>query len=337
MRLFIFLTSRLFAIILLGASIVSLIVVNKYPSLYHPLILTLPAALFLSILLCSIRRLCSEKYRTHIVWGSFIFHLGMLIIIMTTAYGTTTRFLVNVTLPEGLSLDLGNEQFVDLRDLPLSGEIPDIYLRLNSQETIYADKTYPIDYRADVTIGLFEDGGIKRTDELLRVNSPVKRGGYDFTLSSGELSPRFSVKDAAGDIVFSEFVNLSQKTGFEDSVDIPEAELTLYTRFFPDLYMEGGKYGTRTPELRNPAYGIRAVLKSDPFKDLWQGVLKEGERAEFSGLALEFTELRSVVVIKIVKDVSYWGILIGWLVIVVGLLVRYFSVLTPWAKEELES
>lgn len=337
MKLFIFLTSRLFAIILLGTSIVFLALANKYPSLYHPAILALPAALFLSILLCSIRRLCSEKDRTHIVWGSFLFHLGMIVIIMTTAYGAMTRFIANVTLPEGLSLSLKNEQFVEVKGLPLSGEVPDIDVRLNSQKTLYEDGTHPIDYRADVTIGLFEDGSVKRTDELLRVNSPVERGGYHFTLERGELSPRFSVKDDKGEIVFSEFVNLSSRVGFEDTVEIPDAGVILYTRFFPDLYMEEGKYGTRSPELRRPAYGIRVVLKSDPFKDAWQGVLKEGERAEFAGMALEFTELRSVVVVKVVKDASYWGILIGWLVIVVGLLVRYFSVLTPWVKEELKS
>ncbi len=336
MRLFIFLTSRLFAIILLGVSIVALVVVNKYASLYHPVILVLPAALFLSVLLCSIRRLYSDAGRTHITWGSFIFHIGMLIIIVATPYGAMTRFIADVTLPEGLSVELNDEQFVSIVALPPSGEVPDIHMRLNSQQTIYEDKIYPVDYRAELTIGLFEDGAVRRAEELLRTNAPVEREGYQFTLIGGELSARFSVKDTSGKIVFSEFVNLSYSSDFEDTVEIPEAGLTLYTRFFPDLYMEGGKYGTRSPELRRPAYGIRAALKSDPFKDLWQGVLKEGERAEFAGMALEFTELRSVVNIKIVKDNSYWGILIGWLVILVGLLVRYFSLLTPWAKEDFE-
>ena len=113
---------------------------------------------------------------------------------MTTAYGAMTRFIANVTLPEGLSLNLKNEQFVELKGLPISGEIPDIDIRLNLQKTVYADKIHPVDYRAEVTIGLFEDGSLKRADELLRVNAPVKRGDYHFTLEKGYLSPRFSVK-----------------------------------------------------------------------------------------------------------------------------------------------
>jgi hypothetical protein len=134
------------------------------------------------------------------------------------------------------------------------------------------------------------------------------------------------LKDRNGNVIFNKFVPVSNITNQEDAFDIFGAGLTVYTRFFPDMYKEGEKYGTRSRELKNPAFGIKVTTKKDPFRDTWRGVLKKGERTEFNGMTLELADLKPVVTLQIAKDPTYYGIYAGWALIVMGLLVRYSPV-----------
>ena len=131
------------------------------------------------------------------------------------------------------------------------------------------------------------------------------------------------LKDRDGGVIFNSYINLSNNIKSEDVFYIKEAGLTLYTRFFPDVFREGTKAGSRSPMTRNPAFGIKVVKRNSPFTDAWKGILKKGESARFDNMTLEFADLKPYVVIKVVKDPTYWGIFAGWILIILGLLIRY--------------
>jgi cytochrome c biogenesis protein ResB len=327
MKLLSFLTSRGFAIFLLCISIGSLILWNINPDLYSPLFLIVPAFLFLSTSFCTLKRVfASDTQRDIRFWGSFVFHIGLLTVIAAAALGPITRFWATVVLPQGVMVNLENEQFAVVHSTPALGRMPSIALSLDWHETRYAEGRFPVDYAVGLSIGLMDGEGYRQTDETIRVNSPIKKDGYQFMLNSRRFAPLFVLRDREGDVVFNRFVEVSNVTFQEDAFDIPEAGLTVYTRFFPDMYKEGGKYGTRSREPRNPAFGIKVTGKEDPFRDVWRGVLKKGERAEFNGMTLELADLKPVVIIQVAKDPTYYGIYAGWALIVMGLLVRYSPV-----------
>jgi cytochrome c biogenesis protein ResB len=305
-----FLTSRRFAIILLCLSLVLLIL-----------------WIFLSISFCTIKRVVDRvKGRGIGFWGSVVFHSGLLIIIAATFIAPITRFWATVVLPQGMNVNLEDGQFAAIHSTPVLEEIPFISLKLDWQETQYEDGRFPVDHAAGLSIGLMDGDGFRQTDEKIRVNSPIWKDGYQFLLTSGSLSPRFVLRDREGEAVFNRFVNVSNATDQEDTFEIPGTGLTIYTRFFPDMLKKGDNYGTRSRELKNPAFGIKVTTKKDPFRNIWRGVLKKGEKGEFRGMTLEFADLKPVVTLEVMKDPTYYGIFAGWALIVAGLMVRYLPI-----------
>ena len=323
MKIIDFLTSRGFAVFLLAVCIGILIVLTKFQEFYSPAYLIIPACLFISISFCVARRAAAGGRD----WGSFVFHAGMLAAIAVTAVGTFTRFESMVYLPQDIMINTENDKFVHYNAIPHGSEPPFFALRLNKLDVRYEKDRFPVDYAAELTVGRFGGKGFEETDETVRVNAPLWLNGYQFLLVKGDFSPRFILSGSKGNVILDSFVNISNEIETEDVHDIPSVGLTLHTRFFPDVFEEDGKYGTRSPQVKNPAFGIRVTAKNDLFKDIWKGVLKPGERAEFNGMTFEFAELKPVVTIQITKDPTYWGIYAGWLLIVAGLVIRYAPLL----------
>ena len=264
-------------------------------------------------------------------WGSVIFHAGLLIIVAVVSLSPFTRFLATAVLPQGVMVSLADEKFVSIDSAPTFGEIPFMFLMLDWQETSYKDGKFPVDYAAGLEIRLMESNAYISSDEVIRVNSPIRKNGYSFLLVSGSHAPLFVVAGKDGKIIFNRFARVSNNTSVEDTLAIPDTGIILRTRFFPDMFSEGGKYGTRSMELKNPAFGIKVSTKDDPLHDIWRGVLQKGAKAEFNGLTLEFAEMRPVVTVQVAKDPTYWGIFAGWLVIITGLLLRYAPIL-EWKR-----
>lgn len=320
-----FLTSRGFAVFLLAVSIGLLVFRNKYPNLYSPIFLIIPACLFLSISLCTVNRITACKLKRDIrFWGSTTFHIGMLVIIAATSLGYLTRFFAVLDLPQGVSVELADKKFATVYEDRLhSGGRPFVNLKLNEFEAKYADELFPVEYIADITIGIIDKDGYRNLTDKIKINKPFNYDGYNILFETSGYSPRFMLKDREGRVMFNNYINLSNDTKSESLFYIKEADAMLYARFFPDVFREGNKVGSRSPVARNPAFGIRIAKRDNPFADVWKGVLKKGEAASFDGVTLEFADLKPYVVVKIVNDPAYWGIFAGWILIVGGLMVRY--------------
>ena len=325
MKFLSFLTSRGFAVFLLAVSIGLLVSWNKYPNLYSPIFLIIPACLFLSISLCIANRITACKLKRDIrFWGSTTFHIGMLVIVAATSLGYSIRFFAMIVLPQGVSVTLDDKSFVAVYEDRLhSVGRPFVNLKLNEFEAKYAEEQFPVEYIADITIGIIDKDGYRNLTDKIRINKPFNYDGYNILFENSGYSPRFVLKDRDGGVIFNSYINLSNNIKSEDVFYIKEAGLTLYTRFFPDLFREGTKAGSRSPMTRNPAFGIKVVKRNSPFTDAWKGILKKGESARFDNMTLEFADLKPYVVIKVVKDPTYWGIFAGWILIILGLLIRY--------------
>ena len=325
MKFLSFLTSRGFAVFLLAVSIGLLVSWNKYPNLYSPIFLIIPACIFLSISLCIANRITACKLKRDIrFWGSTAFHIGMLVIVAATSLGYSIRFFAMIVLPQGVSVTLDDKSFVAVYEDRLhSGGRPFVNLKLNEFEAKYAEEQFPVEYIADITIGIIDKDGYRNLTDKIRINKPFNYDGYNILFENSGYSPRFVLKDRDGGVIFNSYINLSNNIKSEDVFYIKEAGLTLYTRFFPDVFREGNKAGSRSPMTRNPAFGIKVVKRNSPFTDAWKGILKKGESARFDNMTLEFADLKPYVVIKVVKDPTYWGIFAGWILIILGLLIRY--------------
>jgi cytochrome c biogenesis protein ResB len=325
-RLFSLLGSRGFAIALLVVSIVVLIFWRGNPDYYSPIFLVVPAFIFLSISVCIVKRLKDRPSKDARFWGSFIFHIGMLAIIATTTFGTLTGFFGRTVLPEGVSVPLGNNDLSTITRSSLNpDETPFMTLRLDDFTMTYREERFPVRYAAAITFGILLKDNYRIINESVEINRPFDYEGYRFLLEDGGYSPRFILKTKDGKTLYDGFVRLSNETKREDVFELRGTDLIIQSRFFPDLYKKDGMVGTRSPVLKNPAFGIKVNRKKqDSGILIWKGVLKEGEEAEFAGMTLEFHELRPYVVLLVVNDPTTPWLLGGWVLVVAGLVIRYF-------------
>lgn len=285
-----FLTPRGFAVFLLIVSVVFLIIWRTYPDFYSPLFLITPAFLFLSISLCIANRMRKGSSRRNTVfWGSVVFHMGMLIVIAATSIGPLTRFSATATLPQGVLVATDDKRFFAIHENSLGqGKRPFINLMLNDFETRYTDERFPVEYTANISIGILNDESYHNFKENIEVNRPLIYDGYSFLLERGRYSPHLILRDKNGDFLFNGHVDISNKIEPEDKFDVPKTDITLYTRFFPDMHREGNKIGSRSLVPKNPAFGIKIVKRDEPFKDIWRGVLKKGEEVKFDNMTLDY-------------------------------------------------
>ena len=318
-----FLASRGFAILLLILSILILFLWSRFPQFYSHWLLLVPASLVVSLTVCVARRFFSATTKDIRLWGSVVFHVGMIVIIIAAILSPLARFYAVVVLPEDVHVDVSNKDFFFEERAPFAPSSGFVYFRLNRHETKYKEGRFPVEHVAEITVGHMSERGVVAEDETIRVNEPAFIDGYQLLLARGYLVPRFVLKDEEGRVVFDAMVRLSNITSQEDTFEIPEAGLILYTRFFPDVYKKGRSYRTLSLIPRDPAFGIKVATKKDPFRDIWKGVLKVGQSATFNGMTLEFRELKPVVEVEITSDPSYYLVFAGWIMIVSGLLLRY--------------
>lgn len=334
MRTLNFLTSRLFAVILLALSAIIMVAYELFGA-YSPVYLAVPFLVFLSIASCTIRRFFAPDVERGIPFaGSIIFHVGMLVVIAAVAVAPIVKYEASVYLPKNVPVSTLGSGFMRTYFIPANGRIPDMHLTLEWMEVDYAEGWSPVDYAAGVTVGHSVEGEYSSSEEIIRVNEPLTVNGFKVLLVDGELSPFFTLKDKDGNAVFEQFVSLLNDTRYEDEFSVEAAGLTFHTRFFPDVFKaEDGSYGTKSRYPRNPAFGIKAVRDLEPFKDISKGVVGLGEELTIDGYTLSFDDLQPIVRLKILRDPTYIYVFIGLILITLGLIVRYVPLLSRRVAE----
>lgn len=318
-----FLTSRGFAIFLLAASVAVLALWANYPALYTPYFLILPFLLLLSLTACTVKRVADSRGRGGVrFWASVAFHLGLILGVLVMLLSPLTRYSGTLTVIEGETAEAGAGSDAKFAGPYLGSAPPFFSLRLDGYKEEYEDGFFPVDYRADVTLGFIEGDEYVRDARVLKINGPIVFDGYKLLLESGGFMPYFILR-REGRIVFEGFVRLAKETRVEDSFEIEQEGLTVRTRFFPDLFVEGGKAGTRSMEAKNPAYGVKVVRRDAPNDYLYIGVIKPGAEAAFGELTLELAEIKPFVDVLAVRDPMYYWFFAGWGVGLAGLVIRY--------------
>lgn len=321
-----FLASRGFAVFLLVVSVILLTVWTGYPDLYSPFFQIVPALLLLSLVVCTVKRVKAGRLGPAVrFWGSIIFHTGMILGVTIMFLSPLMRFAAKMYAIEGLKSSLSDIGSATVIERPVfRNPDPEISLTLNSYDVEYKEGKYPVDYSADVTVAFLEGDEYKKTNAKIRINGPLHVRGYQFLLEHGGYTPLFVLTDKDGAETFRSFVRLVNVPKKEDSFEIEQAGLIVYTRFFPEMYMEGGRFGTRSMLLKNPAFGIKIVRKGNFRQEVvFSCVLRPGESAMFNGMTLTFKDLKSYVMLVVVKDPIYYLVFLSWVIGILGLLMRY--------------
>lgn len=167
-------------------------------------------------------------------------------------------------------------------------------------------------------LALWDGEGRERRGEV-KVNNPLSWRGYQFVPLRYGFSPRFVVKKGGGEILDA-FVTLRVMTPDKlDSFDVPGEGMKVATQFFPDYYMEGKTPKTHSREPRNPVFFIEVTRGG---KELGRGFLPMNKEVSFAGYSIELKEVRMWVMLGVSRDSGLPVVTLGFILIVAGLIIR---------------
>lgn len=257
------------------------------------------------------------------IWGSLAFHAGMVIVITGAIVSMLTLFKGKIALTEGFEASPA-EQLDKLLDRKEKEEFPYRALLLRSFDARYVEGgRLPLDYTA--VIGTLSMDG-KAGEEVIKVNMPVRRKGYQFLLDNYYFSPKFIVTEKGnGKVIedaYIDFQPLKTDLKVKDQFDIPETGTRIIARFYPDFYLDGKIPKTRSMNLENPAFILEFFKGEDKLGD---GILPIGKRMDFDDgrYTIEFRDLRKGVIVSVSRDDGLPIVELGLLIVVLGLVVRF--------------
>ncbi|WP_454301000.1 cytochrome c biogenesis protein ResB [Salana multivorans] len=194
--------------------------------------------------------------------GNIVFHLALVGLLVSMAYGSLVHYRGQVLLVEGESF--GNSRiYYDSFDAGAWFEedtLDPFRLRLDSFHASFLPSGQADDFRADVTV--IEDGGDERAGQV-KVNEPLRMGAASVYLMGNGFAPRIQVHDAEGKLAFSgavPFIPTSNASWVSHGVvkvadTSTDVQIGLNGWFLPSAVIEndGADAGSASPEPYDPA------------------------------------------------------------------------------------
>jgi hypothetical protein len=154
-----------------------------------------------------------------------------------------------------------------------------------------------------------------------RINRPLWVGWSTFLRLSGfGYTPRYELRDRYGHVLDSSFVKLNVfPPGQRDYFVAPDYPHRIYVEVFPDYEEVDGRHTSKSLNLINPATSVQVYRGR---LALAEGLLRYGEAMDFEGLTLVFPDIRYWGEFTAVSDPGAPLLFFGYLVGVLGLLVK---------------
>jgi len=264
-------------------------------------------------------------------WGSILFHLSFLILVVGALASVWTRSESSFVLTEGQTFRGHAGEFLSRSPAVLAWEGIDS-LDLTLQRFVPEFGELPT-YTSEL---VFREAGAEVARREIRTFQSGAYGGRTFYLEDHGFSPRFVVQAANGSVLFDGFVALASHVSetevrYEDVFAVPVAGLKIEGQLFPDAEQKAGHWRSLSPRPTRPVFLARIEQGGRPVFD---GPISLGETVTLDGLQVDFAELRYWSGLQMVTDfgvpILYTGFLLGCF----GLALRtFFSDEYLWLKQ----
>lgn len=239
------------------------------------------------------------------LWGAWICHLGIFLLILGFGLGQMTKREYTVFGVPGQTRPVG--------DTGLYLTIDDFQVALREDDTV--DQ-----YTADITVGdtdpaAGETG--RRESARIRVNEPATLFGMKFYQNSTGWAADITVTEA-GEPLQEEVLCAGEFLPVEDK---PELVICL-NAFYPDYVKDAsGMPATASGQIRNPAYLYTVYYQGSI---LGMNVLMQDEELTIDDYRVTFSNPQSYTLIQVKKDSFTWLALAGGLVTMLGLILAFY-------------
>ena len=234
------------------------------------------------------------------IWGAWLCHLGMLIVIAGFGMGQMLKTEYTVYGVPGQTKKIG--------DLKYELTIDDFEIRLREDETVEQ-------YLADITVKDTVAGTSKSGSTW--VNSPLSMYGMKFYQNSTGWAANVTVQK--GEEVIQEQLLCAgeylETAGKENLV-------LMFRAFYPDYIQdEYGNGMTASSALNNPAY-VYALYYNEQM--LGMNVLSDGEKITVDEYTFRFHDPQPYTLIQVKKDPFSWLAAVGGMMVLLSLILAFY-------------
>ena len=245
------------------------------------------------------------------LWGAWICHLGILLLILGFVLGQATIKQYTVWALPGQTKEMG--------DSGLNVTVDDFQVVRTESGSVQQ-------YTASLTVTNATDG--TQEHGTASVNAPADLFGYKFFQNSiGWGADVRVLKDG------KELQTVALCAGEFFPVKDKEDLVIYFQAFYPDyIQREGMMPQTESEEIRNPAYLYQVYYQGQL---LGMNVLKQGEELTIDEYTVLFENPRNYTLLAVKRDSFTWLVLLGGLITLAGLVLAFW--LQPravWAVRE---
>lgn len=266
------------------------------------------------------------------VFASPLFHLALLIILLSVVFGRATRLEGATRLVEGNAFTEAPREYLHLSTGPLfAQEHQEFQVRLNE---VYFD--YEKDGLKKGTasrLTALEDGAPVK-EGVAFANHPVVYKGFSFYQGDYGLAPFLRIMDEQEKVISEGYLVMKyeEDNTYAISTDLEDTDYSVKARLYPDAARDGGHLRSKSELPKNPLLVLTLYQAGN---EVLHAFLSPNELVSHSGLLVDFDHLRKWSELAITKDASIpflyagFGIGIFFLAVIFLVVPRYI-----WAYVE---
>ncbi|MBQ8954534.1 MAG: cytochrome c biogenesis protein ResB, partial [Clostridia bacterium] len=246
------------------------------------------------------------------LWGAWVCHLGVLLLIAGFALGQLTQKQYTAYGVPGQNRPVGDTGYVLAID--------DFRVGLRADDTVEQ-------YTADITVYNTAGEGEASRSATISVNNPASLYGMKFYQNSTGWAATVSVTEG-GEPLQEEVLCAGEYLRVADKPDL----VIDFNAFYPDyVAVPGSRPMTASGQLNNPAY-LYSVYYQDQM--IGMNVLMADEVLTIDDYAVTFSQPQPYTLIQIKEDHFTGLALAGGLVTLLGLLLAFYvQPVTLWAEQ----
>ena len=245
--------------------------------------------------------LFASKHRAGL-WGAWVCHLGILLLILGFGLGQMTRQQYTVYGVPGQHRPIGGTGY--------ELNIDDFRVDLREDDSVEQ-------YTADITVYNPTGSGESSRSATISVNHPASLYGMKFYQNSTGWAAKVTVTEG-GELLQEAIVCAGEYLRIKDKPDL----VVFLNAFYPDYVLTPGVGpSTASGQLNNPAY-LYSVYYQEQM--LGMNALMQGEELTIDDYVVTFSEPQSYTLIQIKTDHFTWLALVGGLITRLGLVLAFY-------------
>jgi cytochrome c biogenesis protein ResB len=272
------------------------------------------------------------------LFSSAIIHLGLILVVVGGFITFGFKMTGYMTVMEGEIRREIAEEYEVLSKAPFFDLIghKGYGIGLDRQQRIL-DKKGKAEYiLSDITL---YEGDNPITKKSIEAGKPLMYNGFSFNDYDVGFVPLLEIKGVGNSEIYKGYLFLDTVSGPQEAsyvrknFSVPGTSFVLNINFSPDLMIKDKKIKTRRFALSNP--GMEVTINQNG-QEIAKGIVTKGEKLNFAGNTLTFSEVRHWIGLEIIYDPGANILFAGCWIVMLGLFMMLGKTALRQKKSEIK-